>query len=732
MGEVVMPSSQYETEEKTETFPSSEYASRLHSMRVQESYVASGSAGSVHLDELIVPSDKDIRLLVRPLRNRSVSPGCNGKCEWVALRTEVAAPDQPHETVLAVTQTSKDIKFSVRMPGEHHSDGTPIPPLWCELYYDPTSDNGILLNNCDDPICLSRIYPALTPPASADGTPPTPGTPTNDSDAGNATSLAVTSPGSSPSPGLSQGIEYTIDPNTTKALSPGTWRIRIGRTDVVDFRILERRRTLFKVLPPPPPLPIPGDLQTSSGKRSFVADEDAATGPDTRRQKTTDNINSNAVSETTVNKDEVNREAVVMFLRPTADPLVFPLPSSAKGQELGAPITNSHVLLDMQTEDTVIVPGSCEIDSYTLTKHDLIASTSLSTVFTGTTDHPQVPPGSMIVVKVIKVRPAPSRPPTPGRGGNMAARPVQPPPPLRPQELERTVMRQADMWLREFRSHGYLQHENIVRLYGGDARHLSLYMEYVDAADLGKKGTWRATNSDYFTGDRRDALRILRDIAGALNYIHGLGLVHNDVKPRNILYSRERGAVLCDFGLSTEMPRNSGHSSSSSSSSSSASALIGGTPYYVPPEFIGRKLRGPPSDVWALGITMLYVLRKIEFPDTRGGRHRARPPLYWQIADVNKAPAPLAPSPASLGVAGQNPGAAAAAAATTTPTLSAATQMKMWLSEVTEAKEKLNREDKIERLTYEMLVPNPAHRITMKQLVGKLFADGPAAKKASV
>ncbi|CAK7221145.1 hypothetical protein SBRCBS47491_004427 [Sporothrix bragantina] len=677
MGEVVMPSTQYETEEKTEPFPSSEYASRLHSLRVQESFMASGSAGSVHLDELVVPSDKDIRLLVRPLRSRSVSPGSNDNCEWVELRTEVASPDQPHETVLAVTQTAKDIKFTVLMPGERHSDGTPIPPLWCELYYDPSSDNGILLNNCDVPISLSRIYPALSPPASADGTPPTPGTPTSNGMAN--TSLAVTSPGLN----LNQAIEYTINPGTIKALSPGTWRIRIGHIDVLDFRILERRRTLFKALPPPPP--ILNDSQTSSGKRSFVADEDDVIGPEARRQKTSDDAESAAATG-----NEVNKEAVVMFLRPTADPLVFPLPSSAKGQELGA-LTNSHVLLDMESEDSVVVPGSCEIDSYTLTKRDPIASTSLSTVFTGTMDHPEVPPGSIITVKVIKTRPAPVPPPSPGRGGG--ARAVEPAP-MRPQELDRVVVRQADTWLREYQSHGYLRHESIVRLYGGDARYLSLYMEHVDAKDLSKKGTWRATNSDYFTGDRRDALRILRDISGALNYIHGRNLVHNDVKPANILFSRVRGAVLCDFGLSTE-------------TKDSQSSLTGGTPYYVPPEFIGRKLRGPPSDVWALGITMLYVLRKIEFPDTRGGRHRAKP-LYWLIADVNKAPSSTT-----------SPGAP-----------SAATQMKMWLSEVTEAKEKLNREDKIERLTYEMLAPNPVQRITMKRLVSELFPDGPVKKAA--
>ncbi|OAA55258.1 serine/threonine-protein kinase [Niveomyces insectorum RCEF 264] len=657
MGDVAVPASEIETEEKTEPFSSSEYASRLHGIRVQESFVANEAASNVHLDELVVPPDKDIRLLVRPLRSRSVSPGTHDNCEWVALRAEVSRPDQPQETVLAVTQTAKDIKFTVLVPGEHHSDGTPIPPLWCELYYDPTSDNQILLNNCDVPITLSRVF-SSSPPPSADGTPVTPGTPNG------------------------AGIEYTINPGTVKALSPGTWRIQIGAIEVLDFRILEKRRTLAKAVFPSPRSDKESVIDTlnSSAKRSFDADEDDAVGPDTRRQKT---LGAGASDGKDKAGDE-DKEAVIMFLRPTADPLVFPLPTSTTGKEIGS-LSSAHALLDMKKTETVEISGGCEMDSYKLTRRDPIASTSLSTVFTGTTDHPNVPPGSVITVKIIKTRPAPTSVPN----GAVSH--------LRPQELERITVRQADTWLREYQSHEYLRHDSIVRLYGGDARYLSLYMEHVDANDLSTKGVWRASNSDYFTGDRLDATRILRDITGALQYIHSRNLVHNDVKPANILYSRDRGAVLCDFGLST-------HTESPPSA--------GGTPYYVPPEFIGRRFRGPPSDVWALGVTMLYVVRKICFPESRG-RHRARP-LYWMIADVNKAPT-LAHAPPGTGRSGN-----------AQPTPSAASQMQMWLSEVHDAREKLNREDRIERLTYEMLVPNRNQRITMKRVVNELFTESSA------
>jgi serine/threonine protein kinase len=284
-------------------------------------------------------------------------------------------------------------------------------------------------------------------------------------------------------------------------------------------------------------------------------------------------------------------------------------------------------------------------------------------------NHSNVPDGT-IVVKVLKTRPP-------------ATAVV-----AKPQEAERNVIRQADIWLREFQQHSKLEHGQIARLYGGDARYLSLYMEHVPSSDL---TSWVDPATDHFIGDRNDALRILHDMAGALHYIHDRNLVHNDIKPANILYSRERGAVLCDMGMST-------HASSPGTN--------GGTPYYVPPEFIGRKLRGAPGDVYALGVTMLFVLRKISFPDARGRRNHPRR-LYWVIAELNRPP-------------GYHRG--------TQGSSSAVSHMHQWLSEVNEARLKLNKKDKLERIVHDMLSPQPGQRITMRQVM-KEFATRTQAEK---
>lgn len=615
-----------EPEERTEPISQAEMDARIRSVRLDEPDVLDADE-EVPLDILQLEEHhhrQNIRLLMRPLtrlhNSRSVSPTGTGSdnCQWLALRAEVASSDQPEHKVLAVTQTSRDIKFSVRIPGETQDD-SPRPPLWCELYYDPASDKVIFLNKSDVPIALATIV-SQTPLASP---------PADDS--------------------------RILNPGSAKALQPGSWRMKVRDLAVLDFRILEKRPvTIYEphrtagseVSSSPPTL-----TSSPSMKRSLTPDEDE------KRVKRRTSGGGNAADD-----------GVIMFLRPggdTTNSLMFPLPNARESKELST--ANTHALLDAERGQTVDVPGFCELDQYQLTKQDPIASTALSAVYTA--QHSKVP-DNIVTVKVLKTR---------------VANPTD-----RPYVHERNVIRQADMWLRESQSQEDLKHRSIVKYYGGDARFLSLYMEHVDAQDLTACPRWRSKGDDEFQGTRDDALRILRDISEALSYLHGRHLVHNDIKPANILYAPERGAVLCDFGLST--PASNAPSG-------------GGTPYYVPPEFIGQRLRGPASDVWALGVTMLYLLRKIPFPDVRARRQHNRP-LYWLIAGVNNPQAP------HKQYGNGKP---------------AAQQMRDWLVEMVEARERLNLHDRLERVVHEMLTPNPHQRITMARICQALASSSAPA-----
>ena len=89
---------------------------------------------------------------------------------------------------------------------------------------------------------------------------------------------------------------------------------------------------------------------------------------------------------------------------------------------------------------------------------------------------------------------------------------------------------------------------------------------------------------------------IAQRVLAALHYLHYLGIVHRDVKPANIIVDwRTHGAVLVDFGLAEKWP--SGHSETR-----------GYTPCFGAPEQISGMPAVPESDIFGLGMTMIYLL----------------------------------------------------------------------------------------------------------------------------
>jgi len=90
-------------------------------------------------------------------------------------------------------------------------------------------------------------------------------------------------------------------------------------------------------------------------------------------------------------------------------------------------------------------------------------------------------------------------------------------------------------------------------------------------------------------------------MARALQHLREKKVLHNDIKPSNILYGEETGAVLIDFGLGTlegSLPSS------------------GGTPCYVAPEYLNKRRREAAAEVWALGIVMIYLLKLVPIPDS--------------------------------------------------------------------------------------------------------------------
>jgi Serine/threonine protein kinase len=131
-------------------------------------------------------------------------------------------------------------------------------------------------------------------------------------------------------------------------------------------------------------------------------------------------------------------------------------------------------------------------------------------------------------------------------------------------------------FLRESQLAGSLDHPHIVRTVasGDENGVLYLAMEYVEGADL------RELLQREGRLDPERAIDLIGQVGGALDAAHAVGLVHRDVKPRNILVAEDASgehAYLCDFGLARHV--------------SSVSSLTGergfvGTIDYVPPEQI--------------------------------------------------------------------------------------------------------------------------------------------------
>ncbi len=88
-----------------------------------------------------------------------------------------------------------------------------------------------------------------------------------------------------------------------------------------------------------------------------------------------------------------------------------------------------------------------------------------------------------------------------------------------------------------------------------------------------------------------DTMRVVGEIASALDALHAATLVHRDVKPSNILLDDERGALLTDFGLAKRRDY----------SMLTAPGQMLGTLDYIAPEMLRGDEPGPSADLYALG-----------------------------------------------------------------------------------------------------------------------------------
>ncbi len=154
-----------------------------------------------------------------------------------------------------------------------------------------------------------------------------------------------------------------------------------------------------------------------------------------------------------------------------------------------------------------------------------------------------------------------------------------------------------ERFYKEGRAAAQLNHPNIVGAYdvGKAGDHHYFVMEYVDGETL----------YDRIVKDRRidenKANDIVVEVAYALEHAHERGFIHRDIKPKNIMMSREGKVKLADLGLARAL--------SDKEAAESEAGRAYGTPYYISPEQIrGEVDIGPPADIYGLGATFYHMV----------------------------------------------------------------------------------------------------------------------------
>jgi len=162
---------------------------------------------------------------------------------------------------------------------------------------------------------------------------------------------------------------------------------------------------------------------------------------------------------------------------------------------------------------------------------------------------------------------------------------------------EVTVTLGAERFLREIETTANLRHPHIVPLYdSGEARGALYYvMPFVEGESLRQ----RLTRDGQLPLD--DAIRIAREVAGALSYAHARGIVHRDIKPENILLESGH-AVVTDFGIARAV-REAG------TESLTGAGISLGTPAYMSPEqAAGERDVDGRTDLYSLGCVLYEML----------------------------------------------------------------------------------------------------------------------------
>jgi serine/threonine protein kinase len=164
-----------------------------------------------------------------------------------------------------------------------------------------------------------------------------------------------------------------------------------------------------------------------------------------------------------------------------------------------------------------------------------------------------------------------------------------------------------------------LSHVNIVTVhdFGFEGENPYLVMEYIQGTDL------KSLILEQRKMPVKDALPLILQACAGIGYAHRAGLVHCDVKPHNLIITRDKRIKVTDFGIARLL---------SSINPDETSDIVWGSPLYFSPEQAAGLAPSPASDVYSLGVVLYETLTGqtpfySEDISELAMMHREKPPL---------------------------------------------------------------------------------------------------------
>ena len=172
-------------------------------------------------------------------------------------------------------------------------------------------------------------------------------------------------------------------------------------------------------------------------------------------------------------------------------------------------------------------------------------------------------------------------------------------------------------FLKEARTLAEMDNRHIVRIHDVFEENDTAYyvMEYVDGGSLKDLVQRRGSLPE------AEALGYIRQLADALDYLHGRRIMHLDVKPGNIMLRPEGEVVLIDFGIAKHY--DSGNRETSGTP-------VGHSPGYAPMEQYqegGVREFSPATDIYSMGATLYFLFTAAAPPEAHVVYENGLPPL---------------------------------------------------------------------------------------------------------